>query len=325
MSDFFKSAFAADIREFIAFRKAGGSWNASYEENLKLFDNYCAEHYLGEALSQKMIDEWCSKRATESNTSRNRRISSTVQYLEYVTARNVESEIIVPKNLKEDKPKYIPYAFSKEELKRFFRECDSIKVDRNHMSGKAKKTTAPVFYRLLYSSGIRTLEARLLRRNDVDLENGVLNIEKTKGYGQHYVALHPSMTTLFRKYDEEAEKLFPGRKYFFESPSGGHYSASWVEEVFIECWEKANGKNEHHPVAYDLRHNYAIENINSWKGDTFGFHESLNNLARSMGHSKIEATLYYYTITPGLYDIISEKSSSSMDEVVKELEVQYEE
>ena len=325
MSDLFKSAFAADIREFIAFRKAGGCWNASYEENLKLFDNYCAEHYLGEALSQKMIDEWCSKRNTESNTSRNRRISSTVQYLEYVTARNVESEIIVPKNLKEDKPKYIPYAFSKEELKRFFRECDSIKVDRNHMSGKAKKATAPVFYRLLYSSGIRTLEARLLRRNDVDLENGVLNIEKTKGYGQHYVALHPSMTALLRNYDEEAEKLFPDRQYFFESPSGGHYSSSWVEEVFIECWEKANGKNEHRPVAYDLRHNYAIENINSWKGDTFGFHESLNNLARSMGHSKIEATLYYYTITPGLYDIISEKSSSSMDEVVKELEVQYEE
>ena len=324
MSNIFKSAFADNIREFIAFRKAGGCWNASYEENLKLFDNYCAEHYPDETLSQKMIDEWCSKRETESNTSRNRRISSTVQYLEYVTARNVESGIVVPKNLKEDKPKYIPYAFTKDELKRFFRECDNIKVDRNHMSSKAKKATAPVFYRLLYSSGIRTTEARFLRRDDVDLENGVLNIEKTKGYGQHYVALHPSMTALLKSYDEEAEKLFPGRQHFFESPSGGHYSASWVEDVFIECWEKANGKNEHHPVAYDLRHNYAIENINSWKGDTFGFHESLHNLARSMGHSKIEATLYYYTITPGLYDIISEKTSSSMDEVVKELEVQYE-
>lgn len=324
MSNIFKSAFADNIREFIAFRKAGGCWNASYEENLKLFDNYCEGHYPGDALSQKMIDEWCSKRDTESNTSRNRRISSTVQYLEYVIARNDESEIVVPKILKEDKPKYIPYVFTKDELKRFFRECDSIKVDRNHMSSKAKRATAPIFYRLLYSSGIRTTEARLLRRSDVALEKGVLSIEKTKGYGQHYVALHPSMTALLKSYDEEAEKLFPKRQYFFQSPSGGHYSASWVEEVFIECWEKANGKNEHHPVAYDLRHNYAIENINSWEGNTFGFHESLNNLARSMGHSKIESTLYYYTITPGLYNIISEKTSSSIDEIVKELEVQYE-
>lgn len=325
MSDNFKSSFATNIREFIAFRKAGGSWNASYEENLKLFDNYCEEHYPGEALSQKMIDEWCSKRDTESNTSRNRRISSTVQYLEYLTARNTKSGIIVPKNLKEDKPKYIPYAFTKEELKRFFNACDSIMIAKNHITSKAKKATAPVLYRLLYSSGIRTTEARFLKRTDVDLENGVLNIEKTKGYGQHYVALHPSMTALLKRYDEEAEKLFPNREYFFESPRGGHYSASWVEVVFIECWEKANGKNEHHPVAYDLRHNYAIENINSWEGDTFGFHESLNNLARSMGHSKIDATLYYYTITPGLYNIISKKTSSSMDGVVKELEVQYEE
>lgn len=325
MDDNFKSEFAISIKNFIEFRKAGGRWNAFYEANLKFFDNYCSEHYPGESLSQKMIDNWCSKRSTETNASRNKRIASVVQYLEHETSKNKGVCFTIPKNLKAEKKKYIPYSFTETELKRFFTECDNIVAHNNSLECKAKKVAVPVFFRLLYSSGIRTTEARFLKRNEVDLENGVLNIEKTKGYGQHYVALHPSMTILLKKYDEEADKLFPGRQYFFQSPKGGYYNATWVRNTFMECWEKANGKDEHHPVPYDLRHNYAIENINSWEGDTFAFNEALNNLARSMGHSRISSTLYYYTITPSLYDIINEKTSSSMDELVKELEVQYEE
>ncbi len=325
MDDKFKSVFATTIKEFIEFRKVGGNWNAYYEENLKLFDNYCADHYPGESLCQKMIDDWCSKRNTEINASRNKRIASIVQYLWYETSKNRVTGLAIPKNLKSEKRKYIPYTFTKEELKRFFSACDNIVLHNNSRESKAKKLVVPIFFRLLYSSGIRTTEARFLKRNEVDLENGVLNIEKTKGYGQHYVALHPSMTAILKDYDVEAEKMCSGREYFFESPKGGCYTTTWVLIVFKECWEKANGKNEHHPVPYDLRHNYAIENINSWEGDNFAFNEALNNLARSMGHSEISSTLYYYTIAPGLYDIISEKTSSSVDAVVKKLEGQYEE
>lgn len=50
-----------------------------------------------------------------------------------------------------------------------------------------------MIYRLLYSSGIRTCEARLLRTENVNLEDGILNIINSKGPYQHYVALHESM------------------------------------------------------------------------------------------------------------------------------------
>ena len=59
---------------------------------------------------------------------------------------------------------------------------------------KMKKITCPVFFRLLYSSGIRTTEARYLKREDVDLEHGVLNIRKSKGYDPGtMLALHKSI------------------------------------------------------------------------------------------------------------------------------------
>lgn len=67
---------------------------------------------------------------------------------------------------------------------------------------------------LLYSSGMRAREARMLLAGDVDLEHGVIGIRFSKGSGQHYVVLHDSMLALMRRYDAAVKTLYPGRKYF---------------------------------------------------------------------------------------------------------------
>ena len=214
---------------------------------------------------------------------------------------------------------YIPHAFTDGELCRFFNECDRIVPLRPELKYKMKKITCPVFFRLLYSSGIRTTEARYLKREDVDLEHGVLNIRKSKGYDQHYVALHKSMTELLKQYDKAAESIRPDRTYFFETPNGKYYSRQWVTQAFQCLWEKANGKQDK-AVAYDLRHNYAATNINRWADDTFEFDQKLHYLSKSMGHRGIESTLYYYSITPCLADILLKKTERSFNELLPEVE-----
>jgi len=69
-------------------------------------------------------------------------------------------------------------------------------------------------FRLLYSSGIRTTEARLLRAADVDMEHGALNIRYSKGHDQHYIVLYDSMAALMRRYDAAIKKWFPDRACF---------------------------------------------------------------------------------------------------------------
>lgn len=105
------------------------------------------------------------------------------------------------------KRKYIPHPFTDEELVQFFGACDSIIPYKNRPAFVLRKIQCPVFFRLLYSSGMRTTEARYLKCGDVDLGHGVINIRKSKGYDQHYVALHETMTDLLRKYDEAVSKL----------------------------------------------------------------------------------------------------------------------
>lgn len=312
------SSFAAYLDKFVQYRIASGCWNEyGSKQNLKYFDRYCAENFpIGSPLSQEMIDGWCKKRDTENNSSCYSRTTPARQFVEYLRERGL-TDVVVPQATNTKRIKYIPHAFTEEELKRFFEACDNIKIANGKLS-PFRKLQCPVFFRLLYSSGIRTTEARYLKRSDVDLVHGVLNIRKSKGYDQHYVALHETMTVVLKDYDRAANILQPNRTWFFQNYNGGHYKRDWVNDNFKKIWKVANGDPKG-IIPYDLRHNYAIENISSWQDDSFIFGEKLHMLSKSMGHRCHISTLYYFSIVPRLADKLRNMTENGFNEIVPEV------
>jgi integrase len=295
------------IRAFISYRKASERWNeVSYEANLRLFDKYCEKHYLGAAeLSQNMVDSWCAQRETETNNSCRARIYPVVSFIRYLRKRGMTT--VAEPNVPREEPRvYIPHAFTKDELANFFAACDSIPTMPKTREQLSRRITVPVFFRLLYSSGIRTTEARMLKRKDVNFDSGVLDIRYSKGHAQHYVVLHDSMLSLMRQYDDVIGKRYPSRTYFFPARDGNFHKAAWVQRNFNEMWSRSNSSKA---VPYELRHNYAIENINSWTDEGFGFNAKLLYLSKSMGHRVLESTKYYYSLVPGLADIIESQTN----------------
>ena len=318
MSDRYESGLAEQLAAFVRHRRAAGSWNASYAENLRYFDRHCAlSDPGGGRLAQRTLDEWCRMRGTEAPASCYMRTMPARLFADYARERGL-SDAVPPKMAYVKGPDYVPHAFTDDELARFFAACDSIVPYMNRRASLVRKVTCPAFFRLLYSSGIRTTEARLLRRGDVDLEHGVLDIRRSKGYDQHYVALHPSMAGVLRAYDAAAERLQPGREWFFESVRGGHYGRDWVADNFRSLWRDANG-DVGRVVPYDLRHHYAVENISSWDCDAFEATDRLHFLSKSMGHRWAVSTLYYYSIVPALADKLREKTEERFDSVVPEV------
>jgi len=298
----FTSFLAPLMRSFVFYRKASGRWNeVSYEMNLRLFDKHCEKHYPSALeLERDMVDSWCTQRETETNNSCRSRIYPIVSFLRYLRKRGMTtvSEPIVPRI---EPRAYIPHAFTKTELANFFTACDSIPAAPATREQLSRRITIPVFFRLLYSSGLRTNEARMLRREDVTLNSGVLNIHYSKGHAQHYVVLHDSMLSLMRQYDDLIDRQYPNRAYFFPAKSGGFHKAAWVQWNFNEMWSRYNRGRA---VPYELRHNYAVENINGWTDEGFDFNAKLLYLSKSMGHSVLESTKYYYSLVPGLADIM---------------------
>jgi len=317
----FNSFLAPLMQAYVFYRKVSGHWNeASYEPNLVLFDRYCKKRYPEAALlTQEMVDGWCHKRDTETNNSCRSRIYVVVSFIRYLRQRK-KTDVKEPDIPRKELRTYIPHFFTDVELEYFFHACDTLPSVPRTEEQRSRKITIPVFFRLLYSSGIRTNEARMLRVEDVDLCDGIIDIHYSKGHAQHYVVLHDSMLKLLKKYDAAIRKQYPHRIYFFPARGNTFHTRNWVQKNFRELWNKYNSS---HATAYELRHHYAIENINNWTGEGFGFNAKLLYLSKSMGHSTLESTKYYYSLVPGMASILEEKTGTDFESILPE--VDYEE
>jgi integrase len=310
------SCAAGLFERFETYQRASGKWNATvYELNLKLFDKYChKESPYATTLTQTMIDGWCAKRATEGSNSNRCRIQVIATCIKYLRVRGL-CNLTGPAMPRKKASSYIPHAFTDEELEAFFDACDNITVPVPNKVSRLKKIEVPIFFRLLYSSGIRTAEARLLRVNNVNLEDGILDIRESKGCHQHYVVLHDTMSDLMRRYDAAIRKIIPIRVYFFPSHIDGPHSRTWVSDNFKLLWDKRSGR----AIPYELRHHYATCNLNSWIGCGLEFNARFLYLSRSMGHCILECTRYYYTLVPCLADIILNFTNDSFNEIIPEV------
>jgi integrase len=311
----YSSKLAPLMREYVGFQLASKHWNeSSYAVNLSLFDKHCIASFPNSGqLTQAMVDSWCAKRGSENNNSCRSRIYVVVSFVRYLQKRGL-TDVQPPMIPRKEPRTYIPHAFTPEELANFFSACDSIPASPSTEEQLSRRITVPVFFRLLYSSGIRTSEARLLRKCNVDLEHGVLNIEYSKGHSQHFAVMHDSMLQLMRDYDKAIGRMYPDRNYFFPGRNGKHHTKNWVRTNFKKMWARDNSS---YATAYALRHNYAIENINSWTDDGFDFNNKLLYLSKSMGHSVIESTKYYYSLVPRLAEVLANHTDE--DETIPEV------
>lgn len=308
--------------EFIQYRIASGWWNKGYQANLNAFDRYCIQQFPGEpALLQDMLNNWYNKKPTEclaSTRCRTQVVTTLVRYIQ----KNHGTDLFIPQLPKKYKRHYIPHSFTDKELDSFFSECDRQVLEAKQGKPALRALTISVIFRTLYSTGMRTTEARLLKTDEINFDEGIVNITSTKGDRQHFVALDPELKSILIRYNAIAQRLFPERKYFFYNKDISEpFSAYELRYQFEKRWNKVNNN---HAIPYDLRHNYAVQNINRWIASGFEFHDKFLYLSKSMGHSSLESTKYYYSLVPKLAGIMNDCDNGSFNSLVPEV-MRYEE
>ena len=301
------------FHDYVMFQQASRHWNTSYQYALKSFDAYCHDHIPENKLpSQQSIDMWSRCKDTERLTSCGKRVAFLAGLCRY-TNRIHGTCLKSPEIPTSDGHRPSPCAFNEADLKNFFISCDN--MDRLHKSRATlqRAIIVPAIFRLMYSTGMRTREVRMLDCEDVDLIHGVIDIKRSKGLHEHRVALHPSMWEYLKEYDKTMCLVMPGRTCFFPNVDNRYYSTSWLDWNFELMWYRFNGG---HAVPYDFRHNYAIANVNSWPADNEAFNRNLVYLSRSMGHAGMDETMYYYSYTPKMAQSIMECKADSFRTIV---------
>lgn len=307
-----KMTFKESINRYIYFcNTCKRSDSATLHANM--FLRWCQKRFSGaEYLTQEMVNRWWVKSDTETNVTHISRIYKVLPFLRYTNEVLRLTGVSLPLLPPPAKSNSLPHYFTHQELTSFFIACNELQAN-NRKSLQLRKLIVPVIFRLLYSTGLRVLEARMLLREDIDFETGVINVKRTKGYFEHHVVLHDTMLALLKEYDFAANKLLPNRRVLFPNENDEFHKNKWLSDQFFICWYKYNTVIA---FARELRHQYAIENINSWTNEEYDTYNKLVALKNSMGHTKLSRTLYYYSMVPAYGQLIEDKCGESFSKLI---------
>lgn len=306
MSDSYLSVFASYIAGLVATKRAIGYTYESAEYYLKRFDRHCALHPSSSTFSRDLVLGWAKSKDGEDPATHRVRLSVVRELGKYMQSLGVVDAFVLPSALHRKIERYVPHFFTKEELIAFFGACDRLKP---HAGMHARHIVLPVFFRLLYCCGLRTCEARRLRVEEVDLSCGAITILSSKRRSSRKIPIPQDLLRLFRSYDARVSEIYPGRIYFFPTTRSESYRCKSIGPMFRGIWKDAGlGQGSgNRPRAYDLRHHFALTNLNRWIASGADVNSRLPYLSRYMGHSCIESTDYYLHLVPEFFHTFSEK------------------
>lgn len=313
-----KTVISKMLDKYFFYLKASNQLSTFTHKTLIRFNKYCGANYPNaRTLTDDIVHGWFNKRPDEQCKSRNTRVGPIRKFLKY-TNRYGWTNVLLPDSLPAEKSTYKPHAFSEDELSAFFYSTTTLKIANkcSELKFKLIKIQLPVYFRLLYSTGMRTNEARMLKCKDVDLTNGIINISHSKGIDQHRVALHPTMWDLLKQYNDAMERLMPDRKIFFPNMNENFRGIAWQSYYFRNIWRNISNKPAR---AYDLRSLYAVTNINSWDYDGTEWFDKLLYLSHTMGHKQISSTCYYYQLVPMFFKQLEELTEQALHDILPNL------
>ena len=319
MSSLQTTPYVRDIVEsYVRYRKVAGLKPLDRSHKVYQLLYHAVQRTQG-MLTPELLAWWWTKRATEQPQSHLARVLEVVPMLRYAADRwDIPQIPTLPE--KGCAMQHAPHIFTREELTAFFQACDTMHKPRRNRESLLTELEVPVMFRLMYANGLRPNECRLLPRECVDLKTGVIRIEETKGYIQHRVVAKPDMLAMLGKYDTAADGILPGRKAFFPTAEDRYHRNDWLCYQFNSAWYRYN---DTHATAYDLRHNYVIANIYSWReqGIGYGLTDRLLALSKSLGHTRIASTLYYFSLVPAFEGEMADELESTLERLADETSI----
>lgn len=295
------SNFSKRIMDFVHYKHSLGH---SYEESCRLlwkFDIFCTDRFPEKtSFDRDVAMAWLEMRDTEGKAGHRNRIMVLREFARYLNAIG-DNAYLIPISMTTKGKRYIPHIFTASEIAAFFYGADHFAP---HEKAPARHFIVPVFFRLLYCCGLRPSEARLLRKESVDLVRGTVHIEESKGHKDRVIVVADDLLHLMQKYFLKVNAIYPDCPFFFPRYDGmGAYSKLWTEKMFWLCF-KTGGVTQFdgpRPRVYDFRHTFATECIYRWIQEGKNVDAMLPFLSAYMGHARYEDTVYYIHMIPDFY------------------------
>lgn len=308
------------IQNYIELKKAIGYKYDTEARHLKRFDRFTLEKYPESAtLTKEIVLDWCRKKDYEAQANQCSRASIIREFGKYL--ESIGSKVyILPKGYYPTEPQYMPYIYTTDELAKFFAETDKCRYScecpyRHHIM--------PVIFRMIYMCGLRASEARLLKVDDVDLENGILTINHSKKDNSRLVVMSDALTERCRGYSKSVHPHPGPEDFYFPALEGKPMTLGNLYKNFRRFLWRARishrGKGKG-PRVHDLRHTYAVHCLKKWSEQGKDLTTYLPILKTYMGHDSFNDTAYYLRMTADVFPAITLKMETHYLDLIPLLE-----
>mgnify|MGYP003375292314 CR=1 FL=1 len=192
----FTSSFAPHIEAMLQWRTSLGHSPRDMRSAMTGFDRFCASHHPDQTvLTRELATAWCRDTATGTwGAYRSRAVRELGKYLQLVGVDG----FILPSAWIARPARGLAHMFTDAELGAFFQAADSINTEYR---SPLREYTIPVIFRLILGAGLRPPEARRLRRHDVDPEDAMVMIERSKRNKDRRVPVTEDLAGLLARFD----------------------------------------------------------------------------------------------------------------------------
>lgn len=316
----YEGPFKDHIKNHVELKRAVGYKYDTDAGHLNRFDKFTLENYSNAtSLTKEIVLDWCSKKSYEAQANQCSRASVIRQFGKYLDSIGVQAYII-PKGYYPTEEQYIPHIYTSDELSRFFAETDKCQYCYECPN---RHLIMPVFFRMIYICGLRVSEARLLKVDDVDLENGILTIRHSKKDNSRLVPMSASLIERCRHYSKTVHPFPRPVGYFFPALHGKPMTIGNVYKNFRRFLWRAgisHGGRGYGPRVHDFRHVYAVHCLKKWVEQEKDLATYLPVLKAYMGHDSFEETAYYLRLTADVFPDITLKLETRYPAIIPELE-----
>jgi integrase/recombinase XerD len=191
-----------------------------------------------------------------------------------------------------------PYPYTDQDVERLI-------VAAGELPSPLRAATYQMLIGLLTVTGLRVGEAIGLDRSDVDLDEGLLVVRRSKFDRSREVPLHPSSVSALDGYRQLRDNHLPhpATPAFFVSLAGTRLIYNNVHRVFHDLVQQIGLQPRSprcRPRIHDLRHHFAVTTLLTWYREGADLQARLPELSAYLGHLSPKDTYWYLRAAPEL-------------------------
>lgn len=315
----YRSVLKNEIQEFITMKQNLGFTYLTESRALRRIDSFFYENNLTKKeISKELSNKWCDRRSHESENNHQKRVSIMRIFSTYLNDIGIPA-YIPPKGVFRKPPKYEAHIYTNCELSNFFKAVDQSQSVQSECP--YRHLVMPIFFRILYTSGLRVSELRLARIKDFNFSEGYLVVRNGKNHRSRNVPIHPELIKRCLVLINMIHQKSTDEEYLFMIRPGKPMTLQNVYHNFRRYLDKAHiSHTGNGPRVHDFRHTYCVNILKKWVYEEKDLLCYTPYLKTMLGHESFEETAYYLKLTAELFPELRVKLETNYPNIIEGVE-----